>query len=680
VSLVIDQLLLLAAIAALSAAGWRLASMAAESGLLRAIGTVVLACGGAVLSAMALALVGLGASPVALAVLAVLSAVVVRRAVPGAGPSAGEQLSAWWQRLPTAGRVARVALAGGLIGYLIWILRHPGLGLDALTYHLALPVQWAHDGRPGSLATVNDGVPLENYPLTWEVLVAWVTGIGHTLVPATLVTPGSLVLLGASVRAGLRELGVSWRLAWLALAALATLPIVVIQLPGPNNDLPEMAWLAAAGALAAGAAPWRGAAPSTASAGHCERRPALLALVLIAFGLCVGTKTTGAPLAALALVLGAWACRRELTPLAAPLALAAALAAVLGGVWYLRNLIDHGAPFWPLSTTPWGDPIPPAFRAVDVSLLSDFHATLHARTDAYWRVLAGGVVLVVGAFASALWATRKAVRFGAVVVLATLVLWAASPYTGISSTTQLALGATRYLLPCLLAAGTTVALAGRRPDARRGRVWRGPLSEALSALVLLGALAVNIDRDGALGFPNAPPVRLVILAAAVAGIAALGAELAGMAPGARAARAWLARRGTAVLAVAVALAALATLLVPVGGYMSAHAGTGLFDAGLVRWLDSRAAFRDGHEPVLIGPVTVAVLTGARLAHPLVVLPGDDRCATLVRQARDAWVVMEIGPTALSYARHWVTCLPGRRPAYFDGNFLVYAPRALSAAA
>jgi hypothetical protein len=123
-----------------------------------------------------------------------------------------------------------------------------------------------------------------------------------------------------------------------------------------------------------------------------------------------------------------------------------------------------------------------------------------------------------------------------------------------------------------------------------------------------------------------------------------------------------------------------TLLVPVNGYMSAHAGTGLFDAGLVRWLDSRAAFRHGHEPVLIGPVTVAVVTGSRLAHPVILLAGDDRCATLVRQARDAWVVMEIGPTAVSYARHWVGCLPGRRAAYLDGNFLVFAPPGLRVAA
>jgi hypothetical protein len=675
-TLVIDQLLLLAAIASLGAAGWRLASVAVPSGLLRAIGAAVLAAGAAVLSALVLALVALGASAVALGLLAVAVWLVVWRTVPASPPSAGEQLIAWWSGLPAAGRVARVAVAGAFVGYLVWIVRHPGLGLDALTYHLALPVDWAHNGRPGSLVAVNDALPIQNYPLTWEVLVAWFTGIGHTLVPAMLVTPGSLVLLVAAVRAGLSELGVSGRLAWLAAAALATLPVVVIQLPGPNNDLPEMAWLACVGALVAGAV------GAFRAAGH-ERRPGLLAVALIAVGLCVGTKTTGAPLAALVLVLGGWACRRELRRVARPLVLAAVLAAVIGGVWYVRNLIDHGAPFWPLSTTPWGDPIPAPFRAVDVSLLNNFHATLHARTDAYWRVLAGGVILVAGAVVSVLWATRGAVRWAAVAVVATLLIWAASPYTGISSSTQLAIGATRYLLPCLLAAAVAVALAARGVGVRglRGRgALRGAVAEALSAAVLLGAIVVNVDRDAPLGFPNAPPARLLLLAAGVAGVVALAAEVLVRAAGARAPRARLTRWGASMLAGAVAVAALATLLVPVNGYMSAHAGTGLFDAGLVRWLDSRAAFRHGHEPVLIGPVTVAVVTGSRLAHPVILLSGNDRCSTLVRQTRDAWVVMEIGPTAVSYARHWVGCLPGRRAAYLDGNFLVFAPPALTAAA
>ena len=596
--LVLDQVLLLAAVVALGAAGWRLAAAAVPSGLLRAIGTVALASGGAVSSALVLAVVGWGASPVALTAAAGVIWLAAWRFVPASGPSPGAQLTSWWRALPVPGRVALTAVAGVFVGYVVWVLRYPGLGLDALTYHLALPVAWAHNGRPGSLVVVNDGLQIQNYPLTWEVLVAWFTGISHTLVPATLLTPASLVLLGASVRAGLGEMGVSWRLAWLAAAALVTLPLVVVQLPGPNNDLPEMAWLACTAALIAGAAPRRD--------GVVGRRPALLAVALVAVGLCVGTKTTGALLAGLALVLGSWACRRDLRRLVRPLVFAAAAAVAIGGVWYLRNLIDHGAPFWPLSTTPWGDPIPAIFRANNASLLGNFHATLHARTDAYWRVLAGGVILVPGAVLSVLWATGRAVRWGGVVVAATLLVWAASPYTGISSSTQLAVGATRYLLPCLLAAAVAMALAARGRGDRGGGAGgrrgagggaggvRAAVAEALSAVILLGAVGVNMWRDQALGFPNAPTLRLVLLSAAAgAGMAVAATALV---------RVWrvgdaLARWGSKAVAVTAAALALTTLLVPVNGYLSAHADTGLFDAGIVRWLHSRAAFRDGHAPV-----------------------------------------------------------------------------------
>ena len=181
-------------------------------GLLRALAAVSLAAGGAVLSALALALVGLGASAVALTVAALAIWAAMLRRFPARPPSAWDQLSSWWRGLSLPGRVARGALLGAVLGYGAFVLRHPGLGLDALTYHLALPVTWVHNGRPGSLVPVNDGLQIQNYPLTWEVLVAWVTAISRTLVPATLLTPATLLLLAASIRVGLRECGVSARL------------------------------------------------------------------------------------------------------------------------------------------------------------------------------------------------------------------------------------------------------------------------------------------------------------------------------------------------------------------------------------------------------------------------------------------------------------------------------------
>jgi hypothetical protein len=281
----------------------------------------------------------------------------------------------------------------------------------------------------------------------------------------------------------------------------------------------------------------------------------------------------------------------------------------------------------------------------------------------YWRALAGGVVVVAGAILAPLLGRRQAVGWGAVLVLGSLLLWAASPYTGYASSTALAVGATRYLLPCLLAAVVTLALAGRG----------GRGAEVLPAAVLLAALVINLDRDAALGFPDAPSVRLLVIAAAVGGLVAVAAELLARPLAARRAASRLARRIAPALAVAVAAALLVALLVPVNGYLADHAETGQYDAGLVRWLEAHPDYRNGRDPVLIGPVSVAVLAGARLAHPVIVLAGDDRCSALAREAQAAWVVMEVGVQDYRFDRHWITCLAGEHPTLIDRSFLVYAP-------
>ena len=96
----------------------------------------------------------------------------------------------------------------------------------------------------------------------------------------------------------------------------------------------------------------------------------MLAPALVAFFLAIGTKTTVAPLGLIVLAAALWALRHELRPVLAPLAGALALGLLAGGVWYLRNLFDHGSPLWPFVTVPWGDPAPKVIDAVSTSLLS----------------------------------------------------------------------------------------------------------------------------------------------------------------------------------------------------------------------------------------------------------------------------------------------------------------------
>ncbi len=644
--LVVDQLLLLGSLVALAAAGWRVAALGTPSGLLRLTAAIAVSATVAVSSALVLGLIGLGASPPALALAALGAWAGARRWVTVGAPSAGEQLRTWWSSLTPVGRIARAALAGAFLGYLVWLLRHPAIGFDALADHLALPVDWVHNGRPGSIVAVNDGLPFAYFPNVHEVLLTWLTGLARTLVPQTLLTPAALVLLGVSVRAGLGRLAVPPLLSWLAVGVVTSIPLVVVQLGGPNTDLPGMAWLACTAALAAGAA----------------RQPRLLGFGVVAAGLAVGTKTTTVVLAVLSLALAAWAVRDSLRREAVWLVSAFCVAVLTGGFWYLRALFDHGSPLWPLSSTAWGDPVPPGLRAIEPSFLAHIRATLRGRVGDYGRALAGGLVVVPAAVLAPLWVRRRTTIWGALVVAGAVLIWAASPYTGNWRSTQLALGATRYLLPSLLAATVAVALAGR--EART------------AALAVLGlAFAIDLDRSLSLGYPATPGVGSVALGAVLA------AGLALVAP-------WLARaarerdkptRSRAAVAFAVAVlgvAALGALLVPVNGYLEAHAETGEFDSALIRWFNGREEFRSGHQPIVVGPVDVAILAGAHLSHPLYPLGSLGGCAGALRTIRGGWVVLERDPAAPAAIAPWQRCLAGHAPVFAGGGFIVYSSPAL----
>jgi hypothetical protein len=639
--LLVEQLLLLAAITALSAAGWRLAGWFVPAGLLRVTAAAVLVISGAVGSAIVLGIVALGASPVALTAAAVLAWAVVARFVDRAGPPVDKQLGSWWAGQSAAGRAGRFALVGVFIVYCVWLLRYPVIGLDGLTDHLALAVDWVGNGRPGSIVNVNTALPIANYPVTFEVLVAWVTGVARTLVPQMLLVPGMLALLGVAVRAGLAELKVSDSVSWLATGAMVTLPIAIAQLPGPDTDVPAVALLACSAAMVAAV----------------RTHGRALVVATLAAALAVGIKTTPAPPAVLVLAIGIWWARGTLRPLARPLTVAVIWGAICGGVWYVRNLFDHGSPFWPLSSTPWGDPIPPAFRAVHASLLSSLGPTLRGRVGDYGRALAGGAVVVLGAVSSPLWTRSRAFGWAALAVAILVLIWAAAPYTGISSSTALAVGATRYVLPCLLAAIVAVALAAR-------------VARTLAIGVLVATVLVNLDRDATLGFPLMPSNRSLVIGAVVAAALGLAAHaLAG---------ATLPRvPTTAAIAVLAFVCSLAALLAPVDGFMRGHDRAGLYDAGLMRWLGSRSAFEHGHQPVAVGPVEVAVLTGTRLTHHVSLLSPSEPCSGIRRSAANGWIVVQVGPGTAATDGHWLQCLDGDRPAYQSSIWVVYAPPRLA---
>ncbi|MEA2355868.1 MAG: hypothetical protein QOD61_1997, partial [Solirubrobacteraceae bacterium] len=428
----VHSVLFLAAVLALGAGASRVAAPAAPRGLERALAAAVLAAAAAVLESLGLGLVGLGTDPVALALAAGLAWAAARRwapAPPGSG-LARQGLDFLAAASPPV-RAALGALGGLLAGLVSFDLQHPFVGLDGMAYHLPEIVSWVHTGHPGAVVTSIPGVPTGAYPLTNEVLLGWGMSLTRSFTPVALWSAATVGLLLAAGWLGLRRLEVPRPVAALALAAVLVAPDLAFELNTPMNDAITLAWLVACAALTLAAVP---------------DRPGLYAVAVLAGALSVGTKTTAAPLVALVLVLGALRIRAW----AGWALIAAGLAGlVVGGTWYLRNLVVHGSPFWPLVPGPFGDPVPASLVPADVRFIARPLATLDGRLDAYARIVAGNLLLLAGGISAAALARTRRVAAASAVTALSLLLWTDAPFTGLGRDPagDLSLATTRYLLP-----------------------------------------------------------------------------------------------------------------------------------------------------------------------------------------------------------------------------------------
>jgi hypothetical protein len=641
VAVVEHHFLLGLALAALGGSSLRIASLAAPAGSLRVLAAAPIAAATAVLEALLLGLVGLGTNPIALTAAAGLTWVVARALLPAPAVSPWWELGEWWRRAG-AGRAAGAGAALALaVAVAVWLADEPFVGPDGLAYHLPDVLAWVHDGRPGSLNAVLAVFPVEHYPLTNEVLLAWAMGISRGFAVLAPFQLAFAALLGGSVLAGLRRLGVPAAVRLAAVTALLACPLVLAQLNGVSTDLAALAWLACAGALCTGA----------------PERPALLGPALVAAGLAVGTKTTAFAPAAVALLLAGAAAavrvggRRPLAVAAGALGrrsslgvalvraglpalpwralgLAAVAAAAVGGVWYVRNLVLRGSPFWPLVAAPWGDPVPPFLAQFDQRFAADPVGVWKAREAAYTTFMAGGLVLLGGALLAPLLSRRRAILAASGTALALVLLWTLSPYTGLADRPDLqALGQStyRYLLPAILVATLALALAARR---RRG-------ATAAAVLAFAGSTAWSVVEDVRAGTPYVPSPWLVL--GALAGGALLGAgawRVAGsrsLPTLPRAAGALAAIAGTLLLAVAV------------DNWTRRHALTGFEDSELVRWMVEQPGFQDGGAPVAQTPIVNGALAGDGLRHAVPLVPGRESCARTRDRAREGWVVIRSTP-------------------------------------
>ena len=646
VAAVVHHLLFAAAAGALFAAALRPASAIAAEGAERLLATIVFAAAAAVVETLALGRVDLGGEPVALAGAAAATWLAAWRLLPAPAVRPATELAAWLRGRSRGEWVALAAAAGLGAAWLAWWIWRPAVGADSVQFHLPEIVTWIHGGDPGAVHDVHSLFPLGNYPVTNEVLTAWAMGTARSFAPIPFLSLGAVLVLVVSGLSGLRALGVPRVVAALAVAAVAASPLAVAQTIGPNTDLPSLAWLVCCASLVASS----------------RLNPLLLAPALVAAGLALGTKTTPAFFVALVLALGLWAARGEWRRLRVPLAVAALAAVCAGGIWYLRNLVDHGSPLWPFFSGPWGDPAPGFVGRIGTTgLLERPRATLDGRLGAYEDFVAGALLLIPAAVMAAAVARRRAVAIGAAATAAGFALWTLAPFTGIPADVPrewlgalqgLAVNASRYLLPVIAAAAATVALASKQGDRTR----------VAATAVLAAALLWNLWMVGDLSNATAPPLTVLLSGAAAGALAGLALR-----PG-RVPAAIPRLAGPAVL---VLLAVVLAVAAP--GYIDRHAQVDLrflpgYD-GVVAALNDRDDFADGDETVAMAPLILGTLAGDRLEHPVELIPADEPCERTRRRALSQWVVVYEGFYFEPYDAPG--CFAGQAPAVSSGAFRVY---------
>ncbi len=632
--------------AALAAAGLRVASLLAPTGLPRALAATPLVVGAAVVEALALGLGGLGGSAAALSAAALVTWLAVRAMTPAPGPSLTRELGTWWGDLSARERALLGALVGVAATWAAWQLRHPQVGFDSEHYHLPEIVLWVQGGHPGAVENVLPGLPVGNYPLTDEVTVAWATGIARSFVPFMLWPWLALALTAAAGWAGLRALRVPPLGRGLAVAALCSSPwLLAWQSHGATTDPAALAWLVCGAALFV----------------LGRERPALVAPALLALGLSAGVKTTTLPLALLVAALGLVAARGRLRAVRTPVLAALVGTLAVGGVWYLRNLFDHGSPFWPILATPWGDPVPHWIELVRSSFLDRPGATIDRIGTSYLDRFGGGLLLLGGGMLAPLVSPRRRTLAAALVTAVALLIWIRSPLTGVPAAhgvEEAVFSTTRYLLPVLAVAALALALAS---------VERRRLA-ALVHATLLATVIVNVAQILDLSFPTAPALRTPLVGAVAGGALGLLA---------------VRRRSFAFPRVATPLLAAvlgALLALPAHGFVARHGATGsLLTAPVVNRLADDPGYRGGQSPVATTAVFIGTLAGDHLEHRLETIHVAETCARVAARARTQWLVVYAqrspldGTPPLEVRR----CLPGVRPTLATDEYHVYRPLAAS---
>ncbi len=630
------HLLLVGALLTLAWAAVRLASQWADGLLERIVVVATLVAAAIVLESLALGLAGLGASPAILFAFAVLTAVLVSAATRRPGVTVGQQVAGAWLRFPARGRLALGAALGIWLAWALWLVRYPAYDFDSLSYHIPEVVAWVHNGRPGSVVAVVPEWPYGFLPVSNEVLLSWGTALARSFVWITVWPALLFVLLALSGWLGLRKLRVFPLPSALAVAGLCAAPMLTSYMHnGANSDFPALVWLVVSGALCAAAV---------------RERPVLVVPAVLAAALSAGTKATTLPAVGILLIVMLAQTRAQLRPIAAPLLIAGVAGLVVGGTWYLRDLIEHGSPVWPYFVPPWGDRAPPI--APSHTFLQWPLKTLAHFGDSGYLIdtFLGGVVVLTGAVVAALFTRARSVTLAAAAALLSALFWAAGPDTGAPGKaldyTAAFHGSPRLLMPAVASATLALALATRR-SGRTARGWTA---------VLAVVLAINVWQLFRLGVPAVPgPVTAIIGAGAGA--------LLGL----------VAKRGVQALlrptgAIGLALAAGVTMAIAAPGMITRYTRIYSAQAELIGWFSRTGDDR----PIYSSPLELVMLSGADLTRRVIPIPRREPCQRINEFARRGWVLIEdlstdqlFGPsTAPQCVKRW-------QPVFTSGGSRVY---------